>query len=147
MSSSKRTASGFTLIELMIVVAIIAILSAIAVPAYRDYLVRTQASEGFVIASGAKAAIWDFLTDKGGYPGSNASAGLPPAESMAGKYVSSVKIEASGVITVKYAMAETNDNLRASTLQLSPVNNGGSISWACNGTIDRQFLPTACRKS
>jgi type IV pilus assembly protein PilA len=145
--SNSRASAGFTLIELMIVVAIIAILSAIAVPAYRDYIVRTQASEGFIIASGAKAAIWDFITDKGGYPRSNASAGLPPAESLAGKYVSSVNIENSGVITVKYAMAETNDNLRASTLQLSPINNGGSISWACNGTIDPHFLPTACRKS
>jgi type IV pilus assembly protein PilA len=145
--SNSRASAGFTLIELMIVVAIIAILSAIAIPAYRDYIVRTQASEGFIIASGAKAAIWDFLTDKGEYPSSNESAGLPPAESLNGKYVSSVKIEDTGIITVKYAMAETNDNLRASTLQLSPINNGGSIAWACNGTIDPRFLPSTCRKS
>jgi type IV pilus assembly protein PilA len=147
MSFSSRASAGFTLIELMIVVAIIAILSAIAIPAYRDYIVRTQASEGFVLASGAKAAIWDFLTDKGGYPSSNESAGLPSARSMTGKYVSSVKIEQTGVITVNYGMAETNDSLRSSTLQLSPINSGGSISWACNGTINPRFLPTACRKS
>jgi type IV pilus assembly protein PilA len=145
--SNSRVSAGFTLIELMIVVAIIAILSAIAIPAYRDYIVRTQASEGFIIASGAKAAIWDFLTDKGQYPSSNESAGIPSADSMTGKYVSSVKIEDTGVITVKYAMDETNANLRTSTLQLSPVNTGGTISWACNGTIEPRFLPTSCRKT
>ncbi|MDQ7997138.1 MAG: pilin [Luteibacter sp.] len=143
----RRAAAGFTLIELMIVVAIIAILSAIAIPAYRDYVVRTQASEGFVIASGAKAAIWEFLTDKGAFPSSNLSAGLPSATSMNGKYVSSVTIENTGVVTVRYATAESNSNLKNSTLQLSPINAGGSIVWACNGTINPRFLPTTCRKT
>jgi type IV pilus assembly protein PilA len=146
-SKSKRTTSGFTLIELMIVVAIIAILSAIAIPAYRDYLARTQASEGFEVASGAKAAIWEYVTNTGVFPPSNESAGLPSPTSLSGKYVSSVRIERSGVVTVEYLMADTNDALRNTNLQLSPINNGGSIAWACNGTINPRFLPSTCRKS
>lgn len=131
----------------MIVVAIIAILSAIAIPAYRDYLVRTQAAEGFVVASGAKAAIWDFLTDKGNFPSSNESAGLPSPSSIAGKYVSSVEIGKGGVVTVLYATSESNSSLHDASLQLSPVNTGGTVSWACNGSINPKFLPSACRKS
>jgi type IV pilus assembly protein PilA len=146
-SHSKRTSSGFTLIELMIVVAIIAILSAIAIPAYRDYVARTQASEGFEIASGAKAAIWEYMTNKGEFPSSNESAGLPSATSLSGKYVSSVAIGQGGVVTVQYGRPDSNDLLRDTNLQLSPINNGGSISWACNGSISPRFLPSACRKS
>jgi type IV pilus assembly protein PilA len=143
----RRASAGFTLIELMIVVAIIAVLSAIAFPAYRDYVARTQASEGFEIASGAKAAIWEYMTNTGTFPPSNESAGLPTPTSMSGKYVSLVRIERSGVVTVEYDSDETNDTLRPMNLQLSPVNNGGSISWACNGTIAPRFLPSGCRKS
>lgn len=143
----RRVSAGFTLIELMIVVAIIAILSAIAIPQYQAYTIRAQASEGFTIASGAKTAIWEFMTNKGEFPKSNQSAGLPKASSMGGKYVSGLIVTDGGLVTVSYAKDETNDKLKDKNLLLSPVANGGSISWACKGTIDAQYLPTACRKS
>lgn len=147
MHTSIRRSNGFTLIELMIVVAIIAVLSAIAIPAYRDYVVRTQASEGLVIATGAKAAIWEYLTNKGEFPSSNKSAGLPKASSLAGKYVSSVEVTTGGVVQIAFEKTETNDSLRDKNLMLSPINTGGSVAWACNGSIEPRFLPTSCRKS
>src|ERR1700754_4799493 len=143
----KNAQKGFTLIELMIVVAIIAILAAIAIPQYQTYVIRTQASEGFIIATGAKAAIWDFMTDKGEFPSSNESAGLPRATSMAGKFVSGVVVTEGGLVTVSYEQGETNDKLKEKQLLFSPVANGGSISWACRGTIDNQYLPSTCRKT
>jgi len=143
----RRVSAGFTLIELMIVVAIIAILSAIAIPQYQAYTIRVQASEGFTIASGAKTAIWEFMSNRGDFPKSNESAGLPRSSSMAGKYVSGLLVSSGGLVTVSYTNAETNDKLKNKNLLLSPVANGGSISWACKGTIDAQYLPTACRKT
>jgi len=130
----------------MIVVAIIAILASIAVPAYRDYMVRAQVTEGLILASGAKNAVWDYITDKGTFPASNLSAGLPVATSITGRYVSSVTVASGGAIQVAYQQAETNDALRSSSLLLSPINSGGSIAWACRGTINPRFLPASCRK-
>jgi type IV pilus assembly protein PilA len=147
MMRHARVSAGFTLIELMIVVAIIAILAAIAIPQYQVYVIRAQASEGFVVATGAKTAIWDFMTDKGEFPGSNVSAGLPRASSFAGKYVSGLVVTKGGIVTVSYTNNETNDKLRDKQLLLSPIANGGSIAWACSGTIDNQYLPTNCRKT
>ncbi|MGE7139692.1 pilin [Luteibacter sp. NPDC031894] len=144
---SGRASSGFTLIELMIVVAIIAILAAIAIPQYQVYLIRAQASEGFTIASGAKTAVWEFMTNKGEFPKSNESAGLPRAASISGKYVSALSVSSGGLVTVNFDQNETNDQLKKQSLLLSPVTNGGSISWACRGTVDSKFMPTACRKS
>ncbi len=84
----KNTQKGFTLIELMIVVAIIAILAAIAIPAYQDYLIRAQVSEGAVLSDGAKTAVAEFYSNHGHYPLTNQSAGLPTnATSINGKYV------------------------------------------------------------
>lgn len=143
----RRASTGFTLIELMIVVAIIAILAAIAIPQYQAYTIRAQASEGFTIASGAKTAIWEFMTNKGTFPKSNESAGLPRASSISGKYVSGLVVTTGGLVTVSFSQTDTNDKLRSSNLLLSPQANGGSISWTCKGSIDRQYLPTACRKS
>src|SRR5210317_1747821 len=90
---------GFTLIELMIVVAIIGILAAIAIPAYQDYTIRAQVSEGLNLSSGAKAAVTEYYMDRGSYPTDNVLAGLSTAASIDGKYVVSVT-NALGLITV-----------------------------------------------
>ena len=143
----KKTQKGFTLIELMIVVAIIAILAAIAIPAYQDYLVRTQVSEGAVLTDGAKTAVAEFYSNTGRYPGGNTSAGLASSTSITGKYVDNVVV-ANGLITATFGK-QANSAITASgkkTFVLSPVTNGGSISWTCTGsTVDKKYLPTSCR--
>jgi type IV pilus assembly protein PilA len=83
----SRTQGGFTLIELMIVVAIIGILASIALPLYQDYTIRAQLAEGVNLASGAKAAVAEFYQNRGAFPGNNASAGLATAASIRGNYV------------------------------------------------------------
>ena len=96
----KTMQKGFTLIELMIVVAIIAILAAIAIPAYQNYLIRSQVSEGVTLADGAETAIAEFYSNHGVFPGSNLSAGLPATPgSISGKYVSTSTVLATGAIS------------------------------------------------
>ena len=96
----KTMQKGFTLIELMIVVAIIAILAAIALPAYQDYVARSQVSEAMSLSSGAKTAVAEYYADRGAWPTSNTQAGLTPnSASINGKYVASVGVGANGVIT------------------------------------------------
>jgi len=143
----QRISSGFTLIELMIVVAIIAVLAAIAIPAYQDYLVRTQVTEGMSLASGAKAAVWDFVSNTGRLPTSNESAGLSKSTSITGDYVSSVDLAPAGKITVAFSGPRANSSIKASTLVLSAITQAGSITWSCNGgTVSDKYLPATCRK-
>ncbi len=146
----KNVQKGFTLIELMIVVAIIAILAAIAIPAYQDYLIRTQVSEGAVLTDGAKTAVAEFYSNNGRYPPNNQSAGLAQAASINGQYVSQVSM-VNGLITATYGGAKANNAIKAgpSTLALSPVTHGGSIEWHCRGgatnPVPAKYLPTSCR--
>jgi len=153
----KSMQKGFTLIELMIVVAIIAILAAIAIPAYQNYLIRSQVTEGMTLMDGAKVGATEFYSNHGTWPGSNASAGVESGNvgSIAGKYVSQVVVSGGGatgsVITATFsdtAPYEANTQLAGKELVLSAVTHGGNVSWKCKagGTaVDQKYLPSSCR--
>ena len=148
---------GFTLIELMIVVAIIAILAAIAISQYQDYVIRSQVSEGSSLADGTKTAVAEYYNTNGSFSSTQASYGLPAnVASISGKYVASVDVHTDpGKIDVLFSSASpTNTKIQGKHLVFSPVDNGGSLSWNCStavtGTaktnIDAKYLPTACRQ-
>ena len=139
---------GFTLIELMIVVAIIAILAAIALPAYQDYVARSQVSEAMTLSSGAKTAVTEYYADKGAVPTTNADAGLAGAASINGKYVTSVTVGNGGGITaLMKGVGSVSAKVAGKTFVLTPADAGGSITWDCktNGTIDSKYRPSSCR--
>lgn len=146
----KKVQQGFTLIELMIVVAIIGILAAIAIPAYQDYTIRAQVSEGLSLASGSKVAVTEFFQNNGALPTDNADAGVPDPATINGNYAESVTI-ADGVITVLFTEAQgAHSNLDTATLILTPdTTQGGSVPWACTGGVllggEPQWLPSSCR--
>lgn len=135
---------GFTLIELMIVVAIIGILAAIAIPAYQDYTIRAQVTEGVNLMAGAKAAVTETFNDTGAFPATNAAAGLPTATSIRGSYVTQVALATSGVIVATYGN-KANSNLTGGTCRVTPANNGGSVSWTGTCSFDNKWRPKAFR--
>ncbi|MDQ5908287.1 MAG: type pilus assembly protein PilA [Pseudomonadota bacterium] len=134
---------GCTLIELMIVVAIIGILAAIAIPAYQDYTIRGQVSEGLVLSGGAKNAVADTWSNRGAFPTSNASAGITAAASISGSYVTSVTIGVGGAITAAYGN-KANRKI-TSSIVLTPSDAGGSVTWRCTSGLPAKYLPADCR--
>jgi type IV pilus assembly protein PilA len=142
----RKNQWGFTLIELMIVVAIIGILAAIAIPMYLDYTTRSQVAEGLTVAGGAKSAVTEFYQDRGTYPANNAEAGLDAPGNITGKYVTSISADNSGVITILYGN-DAHPLINGETVVLRAIDNQGSVGWACEsgGVIQAKHLPSACR--
>ena len=146
----RKNQWGFTLIELMIVVAIIGILAAIAIPMYLDYTTRSQIAEGLNVAGAAKSAVTEFYQDRGTFPANNAEAGLDAPGNIIGKYVVSVSASrvspTSGVITIVYGN-DAHPFINGETVTLTSLDNGGSVGWACasGGVIQAKHLPSACR--
>lgn len=156
----KTVQKGFTLIELMIVVAIIGILAAIAIPAYQDYTIRAQVTEGLNLAGAAKAAVAETYAQTGTWPADNTVAGLGAPAEITGKYVTSVTV-ANGIITILYGK-QANANITPDTLILTPGTSlNFDVAWVCGaapvpanitmaaapaaGTLEQKYRPQVCR--
>ncbi|HEZ6189029.1 TPA: pilin [Neisseria meningitidis] len=157
---------GFTLIELMIVIAIVGILAAVALPAYQDYTARAQVSEAILLAEGQKSAVTEYYLNHGIWPANNSSAGVASSASdIKGKYVQSVTV-ANGVVTAQMASSGVNKEIQGRKLSLWAKRQNGSVKWFCgqpvertaadsddevtaataaNGKIDTKHLPSTCR--
>ena len=162
MSINRKLQQGFTLIELMIVVAIIGILAAIAIPAYQNYTIRAQVTEGLTLADGWKTAIAEYYANTGNWP---AQGNLTGTNNSVGKYESSVTVIGGGTIQITYGQ-QANKNISNSTLLLTPyIDNNNDVLWDCGSaapptggsasmatgatlsntsTVKPQYLPTAC---
>jgi type IV pilus assembly protein PilA len=161
----KSLQKGFTLIELMIVVAIIGILAAIAIPAYQDYTVRAQVTEGLNLAADLKAGVAEYYANTGSWPDTNVQVGLSATKS--GKYVSTVTID-NGTININYGVQANSTALAAGTtdvLSLRPtVSPNGDVIWNCGKhavegsdptdaagddatTVGNKYLPQTCRET
>jgi len=166
----KKIQQGFTLIELMIVVAIIGILAAIAIPAYQDYTIRAKVTEGLSLAAAAKVTVAEAYQSDGLIPGVQAAAAVWNPAFVPTKYVAGVTIAAgTGVITILYGAAPaTPPQIAGLTLILTPSIGGaalaalpGSIDWACGsattvvatargvpvtaGTVPARYVPSECK--
>ena len=147
---NTKLQQGFTLIELMIVIAIIGILAAVAIPAYQDYTARAQVSEGFSLVDGLKTNIIDVYTNTGQFVASGSN-GIPLAASVSGKYVASVGVAVTTgqvTVTMKSTAGSVAAPISGGIFTVSPVTaGGGTIKWTCAaGTgMAVKFLPQSCR--
>jgi type IV pilus assembly protein PilA len=162
----KTVQKGFTLIELMIVIAIIGILAAIAIPAYQNYTIRSQVTEGLSLADGWKTSISEFYAQNGSFPTSSSTSGgtsaIAVSGTSAGKYVSSVNVTTGGQIQVTYSGPQVNAKLSGQVLYLSPgLDPNYDVVWVCGNasipstvsgvtqtatTVSSAYLPTSCHQ-
>lgn len=147
-----RTQNGFTLIELMIVVAIIGILSAIAIPNYLNYIGRSQAVEGFTVSAGLRSEITTYVWENKRFPDANEVSVTgnigKQTNKLEGKYIATNGISVTpdtGVITINF----NGGNIAGKTLVLKPqmnsLNNQQIVKWTCSGTVGADKLPMSCQ--
>ncbi|HEZ6029932.1 TPA: pilin [Neisseria meningitidis] len=127
---------GFTLIELMIVIAIVGILAAVALPAYQDYTARAQVSEAILLAEGQKSAVTEYYLNHGEWPGNNSSAGVASSSTIKGKYVEKVEVK-NGVITAEMKSSGVNKEIQGKKLSLWAKRQAGSVKWFCGQPVTR----------
>jgi len=142
----KRT-RGFTLIELMIVVAIIAILGSIAIAVYANSIGKSQLSEAFSVVDGLKTNVSDYYSQTGACPTPGINGLLTPA-SYSGRYVASVSIASSGsgcTISAIMRSSTVSPRLQGKQVTFTMTDNGGTASWECSSTADPIYLPATCR--
>ncbi|EMS1790369.1 pilin, partial [Neisseria gonorrhoeae] len=128
---------GFTLIELMIVIAIVGILAAVALPAYQDYTARAQVSEAILLAEGQKSAVTEYYLNHGKWPEDNGDAGVASASDIKGKYVQKVEV-AKGVVTAEMASSNVNKEIKGKKLSLWAKREDGSVKWFCGQPVKRE---------
>lgn len=133
--------NGFTLIELMIVVAIVAVLAATAIPAYQDYAKRSRVTEGLSLANGLKTAVTEYKSTQNMWPNANEDLGL--GADISGNGVTSVLVGAGGVITITYNSKVSDGR----TMILAPAElPSGGVKWSCTGgSLELTLRPTECR--
>ena len=141
----NKDQQGYTLIELMVVVAIVGILSVIALPAYKTYTIRAQVAEGLNVSTSVKSSVATYTINKGLFPSDNESAGLLPATNYVGKYVESVSVN-NNIIEIKFGN-DANNEINGKSLSLTGLQTNGAIMWDCGGSgnISSQYLPSSCR--
>lgn len=141
----KKLQQGFTLIELMIVMAIIGILASVAMPTYQSYAVRAQVSEGLNLTGPLQSAVAEYYNDYGAYPADNSDAGVEAANNYSGKYVDGISINGA-TISIQYGNA-AHAQINGETVTLTAVPDLGSFNWDCasGGTIPDTLLPQVCR--
>ena len=147
-----KNMKGFTLIELMIVIAILGILLAIAIPAYQDYAIRAKVSEGLNVAAASKLAVAETQSSTGVFPADNAAAGLAQPTAITGNNVTSVGTGSDGggvgIVTITYNAAEPKISGKVLELSASTVGHEGSITWTCGvgaSNVDTRYRPATCR--